>query len=677
MRLAEDPAPSQPGAGPRSLEKGPGTARFGDYELLRQIGRGGMGVVYEARQTTLNRIVALKMILGGDLASSSAVRRFQVEAEAAAKLEHPNIVAIHEFGEREGFSFFSMQRIEGTGLDREMAAMTLPSFDRTTGKKSANKTEVRQAQVRIARLAATLARALHYAHEQGVIHCDVKPSNILIDKCGEPHLADFGIAHFLDREGLLTKSGVIGSPRYMSPEQASGRRGEVTAATDIYGLGVILYELLTGQPPFVAVTPNETLRLVMEQEPAVPHDYNPVVNRDLSIICLKCLEKNARHRYGSAAELADDLDRWIRHEPIVARRASSRERLVRWSQRKPAIATLAASVALLLMTVAIGSVLFAWNISQEVKEREAVQGILRAYLISKLDELWEHSEASVTITSEERSVLMGDKPRHPAAYPGVELPLTFGVYTFQEPIAMAKNFAPLLAALEESTAHLLRRPVRIDCIIYRSYTNGHDGLLAGEVDFMRVGPASYVLMKARHPGISLLVAEANLIHCEIFTRADSGIEDLSQLKGKPFAFGDPESTFGTYLAKVALLRAGIRAGDLSTNSHHFPSHDEVGEAVWLDDYAAGSANIVAIDPRFKLRVLHKFTNVLRMPFVARDGLDPAVAQALKDSLLAQRSPSVLTNFGSKLTGFCEVSDEQYRDLCEEMEKAELFGELKH
>ena len=164
MRLAEDPSPSPPAEDTPALEKGPRAARFGDYELLRQIGRGGMGVVYEARQISLNRTVALKMILGGDLASSSAVRRFQIEAEAAAKLDHPNIVAIHEFGEREGLPFFSMQRIEGTSLDREMAALALPSLGGNTGEKNANKTATRQAQVRIAKLVATLARALHYAH---------------------------------------------------------------------------------------------------------------------------------------------------------------------------------------------------------------------------------------------------------------------------------------------------------------------------------------------------------------------------------------------------------------------------------------------------------------------------------------------------------------------------------
>ncbi len=677
MRLAEDPSPTRAAEDTPASENGPRAARFGDYELLRQIGRGGMGVVYEARQTSLNRTVALKMILGGDMASlsSSAVRRFRVEAEAAAKLDHPNIVAIHEFGERDGLPFFSMQRIDGTGLDREMAALALPSLDRTTGKTSIDKTAAAQAQVRIARLVATLARALHYAHDQGVIHCDVKPGNILIDNCGEPHLTDFGIARLLDQDGQLTKSGVIGSPRYMSPEQASGRRGEVTAATDIYGLGVILYELLTGQPPFRAVTPTETLRQVMEQEPAVLHDCNPLVNRDLSIICLKCLEKNARHRYASAAELADDLERWIRHEPILARRASLPERLVRWCQRKPAIAALAASVALLLMTVAILSALVAWNFFQKEKERlagvekqEALRRIARDGMNRELDELWKHPERpSVKIRAETRWAVMG---REPPPFHGEVEPLTFGVYTFQTPSEMARKFLPLLGNLEEKIAAQLRRPVRIDFVIYRSYTNGHEGLRSGEVDFMRMGPASYVELKEKLPGISLLAAQAGPIEGAIFTRTDSGIENLNQLKEKRFAFGDKESTIGTHLAKAALLRAGIRSGDLSTE--HFPSHDAVVDAVRSGTYEAGAANRIFLnDPNFKL--LPGFTNVqMRMPFVARDSIVPAVAAAIKEALLAERDLSVLGNIEKNLTGLSDVLDKEYDQLREEMKQAEQF-----
>ncbi|MFN0130659.1 MAG: serine/threonine-protein kinase [Verrucomicrobiales bacterium] len=697
MRLAEDPSPTLANEDAMAAENGAGAGRFGDYDLLRQIGRGGMGVVYEARQLSLNRIVALKMILGGDLASMSppTVRRFKVEAEAAAKLTHPNIVAIHEFGEHDGLPFFTMQRIDGPCLDTEMAALALPSVAGKDSGKDIDKTAAGQAQVRIAKLVATLARALHYAHEQGVIHCDVKPSNILIDNGGEPHLTDFGIARLLDQDGQLTKSGVIGSPRYMSPEQASGRRGEVTGATDIYGLGVVLYELLTGRPPFRAVTPSETLLQVMEQEPPDPHDSHPLVNRDLSIICLKCLEKNVLHRYASAAELADDLERWIRHEPIRARLASPPERLLRWCQRKPAIATLAASVAALLMTVAILSFLVAWNLFEKEKERaaseerqealrlagvekdEAVRRIARDAMNRELDELWEYSgKQYVDISADTRWAVMGGDP---PPFHGVVESLTFGVYTFQTPSKMAKQFLPLLGNLEQAVAAQLKRPVRINFVIYRSYKNGHDGLLSGEVDFMRMGPNSYVELKNSLPGISLLAAQEDTIRCWIFTRANSGITELNQLEGKSFAFGARESTFGTILAKVALLDVGIRKDILI--GYHFRSHDEVVDAVMEKGYAAGSANFEVIrkmtEPN-SVKMLHDFPNDpgMPMPFVAGEDLDPAVREALRNALLAERSESVLSSIAPNLSGFREVKDEEYDLFRKRIEQAREFGELE-
>ena len=640
---------------------------FGDYELVEEIARGGMGVVYKARQVSLNRIVALKMILAGDFSSAAMIERFQTEAEAAARLEHPGIVPIHEIGAHEGQHYFSMRFVEGGTLTKAMAR------EKFTPRRAVE-------------LMAKVARAVHHAHQRRILHRDLKPGNILLDPAGEPLVADFGLAKILERDSTLTQSAVaIGTPSYMAPEQAAGHTKQLSTAADVYSLGAIFYELLTGRAPFRGPTPAETMRQVMEVEPQRPRLLNSGVDRDLETICLKCLEKNPQRRYGSAEALAEDLERWLRCEPVLARPTSRWETARKWVRRQPVIATLAASVALLLLTVAIGSALFAWNLSEKeaklaaaLEGREALLAFGQADLNRALDEMWGHPDiASITITSEKRSFLMGDKPRHPAAYPGVAIPLTFGVYTFQKPSVMAKKFAPLLAALEESTALRLRRPVRMDCVIYRSYTKGHEALLSGAVDFMRVGPASYLLMKQKRPGISLLVAEENVIDCEIFTRADSGIETLNQLRGKRFAFGDPESTFGTYLAQVALLRAGIRAVDLNVTSQHFPSHDEVGKAGKSGGYAAGSAHVVVIDPSFKVRVLHKFTNVLRMPFIVRDGLAPAVAQALKDGLLAQRSPSVLTNLVPKLTGFREVSDQDYDPLREDLKLASQFGEPKN
>ena len=669
LKLALEP-PAEATLGLDDVPPGsPATIRiryFGDYELVEEIARGGMGVVYKARQVSLNRIVALKMILAGDFSSAVTVQRFQTEAEAAARLAHPNIVPIYEIGTHEGQHYFSMRFVEGGTLTQALA-----------GKKFESR--------RAAELMVKVARAVHHAHQHGILHRDLKPGNILLDPAGEPLVADFGLAKILEHDSALTQSAmVMGTPSYMAPEQAAGHTKQLSTVADVYSLGAVLYELLTGRAPFRGPTPTETMRQVMEVDPERPRHLNSAVDRDLETICLKCLEKDPQRRYGSAEALAEDLERWLRGEPVLARPTSQWETGRKWVRRKPAIATLAASVALLLMTVTIGSALFAWNLHQKDKAleaalegREALLAFGQADLIRELDELWERPELpSIKITSEKRSFLMGDKPQDPAVYPGEAHRLRFGLYTFLKPSAMAEMFAPLLVDLEKSMAARLRRTVHIDCVIYRSYSKGHEGLLSGEVDFMRMGPASYVLMKASQAGTSLLAAQENLIECAIFTRADSGIQSLNQLKGKPFAFGDVESTFGTYLAKSAFFRAGIRAGDLSNTSHHFPSHGKVVEAVRLGNFAAGSANTILLDSSFKR--LDEFTNVqLRMPFVARSGIEPRVATAIKDALLSEHTLSVLTNIEPKLTGFREVSDQEYDELRREMEQAAQFDDLKN
>lgn len=359
-RLASGPA--EPGVGGPLPDDSPGAGlsspgheaiRLGDYELQEQIAHGGMGVVYRAYQVSLDRTVAVKLLLLGRYSSPDSIRRFHREAQSAAALRHPHIVAVFEVGECDGQPFLAMEYVEGCSLAELLRQGPLPP----------------QRAVRYAR---TVAEAIAYAHSKGVLHRDVKPSNVLLDVFDQIRLTDFGLAKKLDGSGDLTLTGeMLGSPNYLSPEQTEGRHGEIGPPSDIYGIGALFYELLTGRPPFLAASLPETLLRIRDSEPLPPSSLNPAIPRDLDTIALRCLEKTPERRYASAEALAGDLHRFLRHEPILARPVSTLERTLKWIRRNRATAALLATAAISLVALAVGSLAFGFHVQRARAETEA------------------------------------------------------------------------------------------------------------------------------------------------------------------------------------------------------------------------------------------------------------------------------------------------------------------
>jgi WD40 repeat protein/tRNA A-37 threonylcarbamoyl transferase component Bud32 len=348
--------PTSPGSGPWTqpgsgdISRAPVVATIAGYEILSELGRGGMGVVYKARQIKLNRLVALKMILAGGPAGAADLARFQTEAEAIARLQHGNIVQVYEVGEHEGKPYFSLEFCGGGSLERKLNGTPLPAREAAT-------------------LVETLARAMQAAHSQKIIHRDLKPANVLLLEDGTPKITDFGLAKKLDAAGQTQSGAILGTPSYMAPEQTGGQA--VSPLADVYALGAILYECLTGRPPFKAATVLDTILQVSRDEPVPPSQLQSRAPRDLETICLKCLQKDPRKRYASARELADDLRRFLHGEPIRARPVGRLERGVKWVKRQPA---LAAMIAAMVLLTAVGLVVFAalW-LSAEEQRRQAVQ----------------------------------------------------------------------------------------------------------------------------------------------------------------------------------------------------------------------------------------------------------------------------------------------------------------
>ena len=345
------------------------TVRYvGDYELLEEIARGGMGVVYKGRQVSLNRIVALKMILSGELASESDIERFHIEARAAANLKHSNIVAIHEVGEHEGRYYFSMDYVAGQTLADIIQNGPLPA------QKSAQ-------------YAKAIAEAIHFAHGQGTLHRDLKPQNLLIDADDQPQITDFGLAKRVEHDSGLTATGAImGTPSYMSPEQALGKQQELAPHSDVYSLGAVLYEMLTGRPPFCAASVVDTLRHVIDNLPVPLRKLNSDVPQDLETICLKCLEKSPHARYQSAGELAEDLARFLNHEPIQARPASAMRKVEAWVRNRPWAITATVSLVALLLACTV-YLQFQQNLLLQYQQSHPEYVPQAGYRIHRLDAL--------------------------------------------------------------------------------------------------------------------------------------------------------------------------------------------------------------------------------------------------------------------------------------------------
>jgi len=668
--------------------RSPRGRRFGDYELGDAIGRGGMGLFYEATQTSLHRPVALKMIIDSEAASPVALRRFTLEAEAAAKLDHPNIVPIYEVGEHDGQPFLSMKLVSGENLRTRIAKGDCCLAPKDQGT---NRTQLRERGIAITRLLATVARAVHHAHEHGVLHRDLKPANIIVDRNGQPHLTDFGLAKLMDAEAgqgagsAITISGTaLGTPSYMSPEQATGTR--LSRASDIYSLGAMLYEMLAGQPPFRAGTPLETLRLAVEQPAKRPSSLNPRVDKDLDTICLKCLEKNPAARYPTAEALADDLERWLRQEPIHARPAGVVLRARRWVARNRVGTALIVSlctglaVALVLLELAL-----ARKNRLDLHRINSVQRFSR-----EIEEMWKNSAQPFVLIRSPDLAELADLPPRPADV--LTTHLTLGISINHEPLGQAKQFAPFLSELEGRLEKILHRPVLLDLRLYKSEADSTRDVAQGGLALQRTGAYRYVLAKELNPGLEPIVRERGTKEAVIFASKDSGITNLAGIAGKRVAFGDTNSMI-SFWAKVYLARAGIRAANLGSYVHlsgtsrgrdadpsggilsqdrdaDIQGHKRVIQEVLADEADMGEAPRRNFElNRYKRHglvplLVYSYTSDL---YVARPGLEPDMVRALRESLASfQSRPAkklvALLGHNVRVEGFEAVSDHDFDDL---------------
>jgi tRNA A-37 threonylcarbamoyl transferase component Bud32 len=430
------------------------------YEIIRELGRGGMGVVYQARQTKLNRPVALKMILAGSHAGAGELARFQTEAEAIARLRHPNIVQVYEVGDHEGKPYFSLEFCSGGSLEKKLNGTPLPPRE-------------------AASLVETLAKAMQAAHEQHVIHRDLKPANVLLAEDGTPKITGFGLAKKLDEAGQTQSGAIMGTPSYMAPEQAGGTPSQIGPLADVYALGAILYECLTGRPPFKAPTSLDTILQVVGDEPVPVRQLQPHVPADLETICLKCLRKEAARRYESAAALADDLRRFLEGRPVVARPVGRWERAAKWVRRNPALAGAAAAVVLALLLGTAFSTGFAIDASrQAAKAREN-----EADAVAKGKELAAANDA-LTRTADDLETTLARSLLRPLGLQGGDKPVIEAEWDALWELAANRHRGRLGYAFveEASRAPAASRQLRDRAALALSAAVGLDAERRGEVE---------------------------------------------------------------------------------------------------------------------------------------------------------------------------------------------------
>ncbi len=639
---------------------------FGDYELLEEIARGGMGVVYRARQRSLNRIVAVKMLLSGLHAEFDTIRRFRAEAVAAGSLKHPNIVPIHEVGEYEGQRFIVMDYVAGGNMAR-YARKPLPPR-------------------RAAELLVTITTAIHYAHEHRVLHRDLKPSNILMDDSGQPHVTDFGLA-----KGLETSLGdeeleenhatsvlrlqrtadgqILGSPAYMPPEQADGRRGGVGRWSDVYSLGAMLYHLLTGKPPFEGRSVTDTLNRVLNDEVVSPRRRNAAVPRDLETICLKCLEKDPLRRYQTARELAEDLGRYLQYEPVRARPVGYSEKTWRWCRRNP----LATAFVLTLCAALSFSLWLLERVNDERRKQESLsKGLIAEENKTRelrkeqmkiteeaMDDLWANRAKRSMDVKSSTIAAMADVPVLTVTNPATLVQWTMGVAAQDRPAGRVRNHALLVSELEARASQRLGREVRVNIRLYKFKEDFIADLYARKVHFGRIAALPFIRSRQTQPAlITLAMPTTSSKLCLFFTRTNAGIRSFQEIHGRRVAFGDTNATL-SYWGQILLMKNGLHATNLAgfdyldstlefeedvletgvsnalSRISYLHSHAQVIESVLEGRYDVGVARLKAFQ-------IHQSRGLVAIPgtefessrnlFVAQPGLDPEFVQTLTDVL---------------------------------------------